>query len=189
MIPYKNEWLANILANFSIFQSIPDSWAIDQLFPVIPLSHHDTKPSQKATIVDITCDSDGCLEKFIDRSNMTDYPRPTCPDGKTLLFRLFLVGAYQESLANEHNLFGATDEIEVIMDEDGRWQISKITEGDKVAELLTTRNYDIRELTSSYEAQLQKKLSCGNIEEKKKNELKKFLEDQLNETPYLQQKS
>ena len=82
-----------------------------------------------------------------------------------------------------------TEDVNVTMDEDGNWEISKVTEGDKVAELLTTRNYDIRELTSSYEAQLQKKLSCGNIEEKEKIELKKFLEDQLNETPYLQQKS
>ena len=156
---------------------------------MIPLSHHHTKPSQKATIVDITCDSDGCLEKFIDRSNVRTILDLHSPDGKPYFLGFFLVGAYQESLANEHNLFGATDEIEVIMDEDGEWQISKITEGDKVAELLTTRNYVINELTSSYDAQLQEKLSSGNIDENKKNEIKKFLEDQLEDTPYLQQKA
>ncbi len=181
--------VSKYLANFSIFQSIPDSWAIDQLFPVIPLSHHHKKPSQKATIVDITCDSDGCLEKFIDRSNVRTILDLHTPDGKPYFLGFFLVGAYQESLANEHNLFGATDEIEVTMDEGGEWKISKITEGDKIAELLTTRNYVIKELTSSYEAQLQEKLSSGNIDENKKNEIKKLLEDQLEDTPYLQQKS
>ena len=99
------------------------------------------------------------------------------------------MGAYQESLANEHNLFGATDEVEVIMDENGDWKISKITEGDKVAELLTTRNYVISELTSSYEEQLQAKLSSGNISEKHKDDIEKFLKDQLNDSPYLHQKA
>ena len=185
---FKNEWLANIW-HFSIFQSIPDSWAIDQLFPVIPLSHHEKKPSQKATIVDITCDSDGCLEKFIDRKNVRTILDLHAPDEKPYFLGFFLVGAYQESLANEHNLFGATDEVEVIMDENGDWKISKITEGDKVAELLTTRNYVISELTSSYEEQLQAKLSSGNISEKHKDDIEKFLKDQLNDSPYLHQKA
>ena len=156
---------------------------------MIPLSHHEKKPSQKATIVDITCDSDGCLEKFIDRKNVRTILDLHAPDEKPYFLGFFLVGAYQESLANEHNLFGATDEVEVIMDENGDWKISKITEGDKVAELLTTRNYVISELTSSYEEQLQAKLSSGNISEKHKDDIEKFLKDQLNDSPYLHQKA
>ena len=84
--------VSKYLANFSIFQSIPDSWAIDQLFPVIPLSHHEKKPSQKATIVDITCDSDGCLEKFIDRKNVRTILDLHAPDEKPYFFRIFSRG-------------------------------------------------------------------------------------------------
>ena len=90
--------VSKYLANFSIFQSIPDSWAIDRYF-CDTLSHHHTKSSQKATIVDITCDSDGCLENSIDRSNVRTILDLHGPDGKPYFLGFFLVGAYQESLA------------------------------------------------------------------------------------------
>ena len=153
------------------------------------LSHHEKKPSQKATIVDITCDSDGCLEKFIDRKDVRTILDLHAPDGKPYFLGFFLVGAYQESLANEHNLFGATDEIEVTMNESGKWEISKVTEGDKVAELLETRNYVIKELTDSYERQLSEKVTSGNITEKEKSDIEELLKKQLTDTPYLQQNS
>jgi len=143
------------LANFSMFQSIPDAWAIDQLFPVVPLSEHATKPSQKATIVDITCDSDGCLDRFVDSRDvkkLLDLHKPSNDEPYYLGF--FLVGAYQESLATEHNLFGAINEAEIVIGIDGSWDITKTTNGDPISELLECRNYDMEEIFLSFEDQL-----------------------------------
>ncbi|MCX6123527.1 MAG: biosynthetic arginine decarboxylase [Proteobacteria bacterium] len=145
--------VSKYLANFSIFQSIPDSWSIEQLFPVMPLSRHDEKPSLKATIVDITCDSDGCLNTFIDRSDTKTVLELHPPSDSPYYIGFFLVGAYQESLANEHNLFGAIHEAEIHVTPDGEWEITKITQGDPIDELLISRNYDMDEIKQNYKKQ------------------------------------
>lgn len=142
------------LANFSIFQSIPDSWSIDQLFPVLPLSRHSEKPTLKAKIVDITCDSDGCLDQFVDSKNVKRALDLHASDGQPYYLGFFLVGAYQESLANEHNLFGAINEAEIKIDDDGSWEITKVTGGDPIDELLECRNYDIEALKVNFLEQL-----------------------------------
>lgn len=143
------------LANFSMFQSIPDAWSIDQLFPVMPLSRHDESPSHKATIIDITCDSDGCLDRFIDSREIKDTLDLHSPDGKPYYIGFFLVGAYQESLSNEHNLFGAIHEVEVFMKSDGSWVIDKVTQGDPIDELLESRNYEKSEIFGAYQYQVK----------------------------------
>lgn len=155
--------VSKYLANFSMFQSIPDSWAIDQLFPVMPLSRHDEKPSLKATIVDITCDSDGCLDSFIDRADVKTALELHVWNGDPYYVGFFLVGAYQESLANEHNLFGAIHEAEVHINVDGDWEITKITKGDPIDELLWSRNYDLAEMQGCYELQLSKVVKEGHM--------------------------
>jgi len=155
--------VSKYLANFSIFQSIPDSWAIDQLFPVMPLSRHDEKPLIKATIVDITCDSDGCLTTFIDRADVKTVLDLHPPTDFPYYIGFFLVGAYQESLANEHNLFGAIHEAEIRFDKDGDWQIAKITNGDPIGELLESRNYSMPEIFEKYQLQLKKSVDRGLI--------------------------
>ncbi len=179
--------VSKFLANFSIFQSIPDSWSIDQLFPVIPLSHHEKKPTHKATIVDITCDSDGCLEKFIDRRDMRNVLELHSPSSKPYYLGFFLVGAYQESLANEHNLFGAINEAEIIMKEDGKWEITKTTIGDPIEELLITRNYEIPLLWDSFNIQLQRAAESQNISEAEGEQIKKSLHEYLQASPYLRE--
>ncbi len=157
--------VSKYLANFSIFQSIPDSWAIDQLFPVMPIARHDEKPSLKATIVDITCDSDGCLSKFIDRADTKTVLELHPPVAETPYYiGFFLVGAYQESLANEHNLFGAINEAEIHFDEEGDWKITKITTGDPIDELLVSRNYSMEEIHTSYSSQLQEKVKANLLD-------------------------
>jgi arginine decarboxylase len=153
--------VSKYLANFSIFQSIPDSWSIEQLFPVMPLSRHDEKPTLKATIVDITCDSDGCLTTFIDRADTKTVLELHPPSDSPYYIGFFLVGAYQESLANEHNLFGAIHEAEVHSTPDGEWSITKITQGDPIDELLISRNYDMEELRANYKAQCEHAESKG----------------------------
>ncbi len=179
--------VSKFLANFSIFQSIPDAWSIDQLFPVLPLSHHAEKPTHKATIVDITCDSDGCLEKFVDRADVKNVLDLHSPSEKPYYLGFFLVGAYQESLANEHNLFGAINEAEFTMKENGDWELQKATVGDPIEELLASRNYDISLLLESFQSQLHDAVNLHELSEDLcKNYLAK-LHGLLNASPYLKE--
>ncbi len=168
------------LANFSMFQSIPDAWSIDQLFPVMPLSRHDEVPSHKATIVDITCDSDGCLDRFIDQKSVKDVLDLHTPDGKPYYIGFFLVGAYQESLANEHNLFGAIHEAEVRLDEAGV-SCEKITEGDPISELLMCRNFSAEEMRKSY----KKQLAAGELSAAENERIMGIIRNSFEGYPYL----
>ena len=178
--------VSKYLANFSIFQSIPDAWAIDQLFPVMPLSRHGEKPSQKGTIVDITCDSDGCLSKFVDRRDVKTVldlhpPTPNIP----YYIGFFLVGAYQESLANEHNLFGAINEAEIRITPDGNWEIDKITTGDPIDELLASRNYDLKGISLSFQEQIKIGEVEGRIKKGHAPKLLARLKNYMKGYPYL----
>lgn len=174
--------VSKYLANFSIFQSIPDAWSIDQLFPVMPLSRHDEKPSHKASIVDITCDSDGCIDRFIDRREVRSALDLHIPNDQPYYIGFFLVGAYQESLANEHNLFGAINEAEIRC-KTGKWEIVKTTEGDDIGELLTCRNYSVEEIQGSCNLQL------NNFSDKKDAEAaSQRIETFLHSYPYLLEK-
>jgi arginine decarboxylase len=177
--------VSKYLANFSIFQSIPDSWAIDQLFPVMPLSRHSERPSLKGTIVDITCDSDGSLENFVDQVDSRKSLDLHTPNNEPYYLGFFLVGAYQEALSNEHNLFGATFESEVFINDSGDWTISKITVGDPVDELLTCRNYDIEDMVTSYKRQLTQSENKGFITKDEKTGIFEELKNRLRGYPYL----
>jgi arginine decarboxylase len=177
--------VSKYLANFSMFQSIPDSWAIDQLFPVMPLSRHDEKPSHKATIVDITCDSDGCLDSFIDRADVKTSLDLHVPNNDPYYIGFFLVGAYQESLANEHNLFGAIHEAEIYINPDGEWEITKITKGDPIDELLVSRNYDMKEISGCYELQFDKVVAEGRLTAEEAKDNLERLTKSMRSYPYL----
>ena len=177
--------VSKYLANFSIFQSIPDSWAIDQLFPVMPLSRHEEKPTHKATIVDITCDSDGCLTTFIDRADVKTTLDLHAPSDLPYYIGFFLTGAYQESLANEHNLFGAIHEAEVRLNDDGGWEITKLTSGDPIAELLESRNYSMNEIYEKYQMQLGRAVSSGRLSADESSEILENLVKFSKGYPYL----
>lgn len=182
----QGDMVGKYLANFSIFQSIPDAWSIDQLFPVMPLSHHDKKPSVKARVVDITCDSDGCLDRFIDRHDVRrelDLHSPENDEPYYLGF--FLVGAYQESLANEHNLFGAIDEVEVVVNADGGWDVIKVTPGDPIDELLVSRNYDMEQLKRAYREQFEAAVAEGRVTPESAAGHVELLVKSLGSSPYL----
>lgn len=181
----QEQMVSKYLANFSIFQSIPDSWSIGQLFPVVPLSQHHKKPTHKAKIVDITCDSDGCLEKFVDRRDVKKVLDLHSPEDEPYFLGFFLVGAYQESLANEHNLFGAINEVEVQVDKDGNWQMSKLTSGDPIDELLECRNYDIEGLKRSFLEQAQFSAGQGRIDKARAAHITERLFQLLKSYPYL----
>lgn len=177
--------VSKYLANFSIFQSIPDSWSIEQLFPVMPLSRHDEKPTLKATIVDITCDSDGCLTTFIDRADTKTVLELHPPSDSPYFIGFFLVGAYQESLANEHNLFGAIHEAEIHVTPDGDWEITKTTQGDPIDELLISRNYDMEEIKSNYRKQCLAAEAKGTMTPAQTQDICERLEKFTKGYPYL----
>ncbi len=133
-----NERLADkLFCNFSVFQSMPDAWAIDQIFPVVPLQRLDEPPRRRGRIMDLTCDSDGTLKRYVDRQSVeTTLPVHAIEPGERYLLGFFLVGAYQEILGDMHNLFGDTHSVNVELDEDGRWRLQDPLRGDMACDLL-----------------------------------------------------
>lgn len=139
-----NKSLADkLIANFSIFQSMPDHWAIEQLFPVMPVHRLKEKPSLSATLCDITCDSDGKMEKFTDLKDVREEIPLHEPKGSEPYYlAFFLTGAYQDILGMRHNLFGAPNEVMVQVDEDENFKIQHVVRADTVDDMLRSVNYD-----------------------------------------------
>ncbi|MEI6593746.1 MAG: arginine decarboxylase, partial [Holophagaceae bacterium] len=139
-----NKSLADkLIANFSIFQSMPDHWAIEQLFPVMPIHRLKEKPGLSATLCDITCDSDGKMEKFIDLKDVRDeIPLHEPRGGEAYYVAFFLTGAYQDILGMRHNLFGAPNEAHIMVHEDDTFKIQHIVKGDTVDHVLRSVHYD-----------------------------------------------
>ncbi len=128
--------------NFSIFQSLPDAWAIEQLFPIMPVHRLDEKPERKAVLADLTCDSDGKLARFIDeRGQKSILEVHAIRKGQPYLMGFFLVGAYQEILGDMHNLFGDTNVVHVDLDTKGKPKLTQVVGGEKVGELLSYVEY------------------------------------------------
>src|SRR5512145_595372 len=137
--------------NFSLFQSLPDSWAIDQIFPIMPIQRLDEKPTRSATIQDITCDSDGKIDNFISTRNLSYYlPVHTLRPKESYYMGAFLVGAYQEILGDLHNLFGDTNAVHVSVSDDG-YSIDQIIDGETVAEVLEYVQYNPKKLVRTVE--------------------------------------
>ncbi|HHH35822.1 MAG TPA: biosynthetic arginine decarboxylase [Gammaproteobacteria bacterium] len=133
--------------NFSIFQSIPDVWAIDQIFPIMPLHRLEEPPTRRAVITDITCDSDGRIDHYVDREGVeSTLPLHAVSSGGDYLLGIFLVGAYQEILGDMHNLFGDTHAVNVVLEPDGGHRLSEPQRGDTVDEVLRYVRYDTEEL-------------------------------------------
>ncbi len=122
--------------NFSVFQSMPDAWAVGQLFPLVPIHRLDTKPTRSAVLADITCDSDGKIDKFIDLHDVKSLIELHEPGDQPYYLGAFLVGAYQEILGDLHNLFGDTNTVIVTLHPDGEYEIQSVVEGDTVTEVL-----------------------------------------------------
>lgn len=127
--------------NFSMFQSLPDSWAVDQLFPIMPIHRLAEEPSRRAILADITCDSDGKIDRFIDKRDVKSVLELHPLTGEDYLLGIFFVGAYQEILGDLHNLFGDTNTVHVSLGEDGRYFIDHVVEGDTVTDVLKYVSY------------------------------------------------
>ena len=149
--------------NFSLFQSLPDSWGIDQLFPIMPIQRLDEKPTRSATLQDITCDSDGKISAYVNYNQQTSYlPLHAINYGEHYYIGVFLVGAYQEILGNMHNLFGDTNAVHVTVDEDG-YSIDKTIDGETVADVLEYVQYDPKRLVRRLESWVSRAVKEGRI--------------------------
>ena len=171
-LPYVPDDLANLerdmadtyFVNFSVFQSLPDSWAINQLFPVLPLHRHDEQPTRHAVLADITCDSDGKVDRFIDLRDVkrTLELHPLRPNEPYYL-GFFLIGAYQEILGDMHNLFGDPNIVHVDLDEQGRPRLSHVVRGDRIQEVLGYVEYFEENLLSRLRRHIERSLEEGRM--------------------------
>ncbi len=149
--------------NFSVFQSLPDSWAIDQLFPIMPLHRLTERPSRRAVLADITCDSDGKIDHFIDRREVKDVLELHALNQDDYYLGIFLVGAYQEILGDLHNLFGDTHAVQVSMAPGGGYLIDHVVAGDTVTEVLNYVSYNRDDLVAKVRRFTEHALRQGKI--------------------------
>jgi arginine decarboxylase len=149
--------------NFSLFQSLPDAWAIDQIFPIMPIHRLNEEPVRNATIQDMTCDSDGKIDNFISTKNTPHQIPVHSLKGKDPYYMgVFLVGAYQEILGDLHNLFGDTNAVHVSVDSDG-YRIEKIIDGESVAEVLDYVQYNSKKMVRTVEGWVTSSVKAGII--------------------------
>ena len=176
---------AKYLANFSVFRSMPDNWALEQLFPIVPIHKLNKKPTEYATLCDITCDSDGIVDKFVDLHDV----KPVLELHKLskeepYYLAVMLVGAYQEVMGNNHNLFGAPHEAHIFIGEDGHI-IKKVIYGATLGDMLATVRYDTNQLHDQFRRQVMRRIKDGEISTKEGNSLIEFYENQAESYTYL----
>lgn len=171
--------------NFSIFQSMPDSWAIDHLFPIMPIHRLDEKPVNRGILADITCDSDGKIDQFIGKST----PGSVLPlhpfTGEDYYIGAFMVGAYQEILGDLHNLLGDSNAVHVSVDENGRASIDEVIEGDTVTEVLQYVQYDTEQLRRNFRKSVEAAVRSDRLTIEEGTRLRRFYEQGLSGYTYL----
>ena len=190
--PEELEDLENILSdiyfcNMSVFQSLPDSWAIDQLFPIMPIHRLEECPQRRAVLADITCDSDGKIDRFVSHREVKrtlelhDYRA-----GEEYYLAAFLVGAYQETLGDLHNLFGDTHVVHIRLADDGTWCIDEVVMGDTANRVLEYMEYDVAELYPALARDCERAIRAGRMTVAESQALKRFYEGELNGYAYLE---
>jgi arginine decarboxylase len=173
--------------NFSVFQSLPDSWAIDQLFPVAPIHRLNEKPSRRTVLADMTCDSDGKIDRFIDvRDIERTLPVHELVTGQNYYLGVFLTGAYQETLGGLHNLFGDTHVVHIGLDESLEWQVEETVEGDTAAEVLGYLQYDVDALWARLELSCKLAIEHGRLTREEALEILAFYRAELGGYTYLE---
>ena len=150
--------------NMSVFQSLPDAWAIGQMFPIAPIQRLDEEPRRRAVLADLTCDSDGKIKRFIDlRGVKSQLEVHDVRPGEPYFMAFFLVGAYQEILGDMHNLFGDTNVVHVDLDGEGRPRLTHVVRGDRVREVLEYVDYSEEELLRQLRAHVEGALDAGRL--------------------------
>jgi len=175
-----------VVCNFSVFQSIPDHWALDQLFPVIPIHRLREKPERRATLVDITCDSDGEIDKFVDLKDIKEaLELHALTDGEPYWLAIVLIGAYQDTMGDLHNLFGSVNEAHLVVDDDGKVHVKRIRRGNSVRETLAAFGYDAKDLAARLQAILEDKQNNESITPREARQLLSEYRGQFDAYTYL----
>jgi arginine decarboxylase len=183
-------------SNFSLFQSLIDAWAIDQVFPVMPIQRLDERPERRGTLVDITCDSDGKLERFplgaevanslpLHALRSGDNGGPAGPIEPYYL-GVFLTGAYQETLGDLHNLFGDTHAVHVRFDADGEWELEEIVEGDTVRDVLRYVQFNPEEMRRTLRREIERSVKRKRLTLEEGVAMQRFLDDGIAGYTYLE---
>ena len=175
-----------IVCNFSVFQSIPDHWALDQLFPVVPIHRLREKPERRATLVDITCDSDGEIDKFVDLKDIKEALEVHALNGgEPYYLAIVLIGAYQDTMGDLHNLFGSVNEAHVVVDDEGKVHIQRIRRGNSVRETLAAFGYDAKDLAARLQAILEDRQNRDGISPREARQLLSEYRGQFDAYTYL----
>ncbi|HMG74980.1 MAG TPA: biosynthetic arginine decarboxylase [Pyrinomonadaceae bacterium] len=176
---------AKYLANFSVFKSLPDHWALDQLFPIVPIQKLNKPPTEFATLCDITCDSDGVVDKFVDLHDVKQVLElhKLEPD-ESYYVAFMLVGAYQEVMGNNHNLFGTPNEAQIHIDEDG-YLIKKVIRGTTVGEAVGRARYERGLLHDGFRRQVTQRIKDDELSEAEGAELVNFYESRFDAYTYI----
>jgi len=182
------DWLLSetYFCNFSLFQSLPDSWAIKQLFPIMPIHRLDERPTHQAVLGDITCDSDGKVERFIDRRDVKRTLPVHALDDRPYYLGAFLVGAYQEILGDMHNLFGDTNAVHVCMADNDEVVVEAVIKGDTVSEVLQYVEFDPRVLVRQMRSSVEQAIRENRIDDRQAGRLLRFYEAGLEGYTYLE---
>ncbi len=175
-----------VVCNFSVFQSLPDHWAVDQLFPVVPIHRLREKPGRLATLVDITCDSDGEMDKFVDLKDIKDALELHPLDGdEPYCLAMLLVGAYQDTMGDLHNLFGSVNEADVVVDDAGKLHIKRVRRGNSVRETLAAFGYEARDLAARLQAVLEERQAQNGLSPREARQLLSEYRGQFDAYTYL----
>jgi arginine decarboxylase len=178
------------LANFSLFQTAPDHWAFDQLFPIVPVHRLGERPSHETTIVDITCDSDGKIDRFIDLVDVRDTLslHPINP-GEPYFLGMFLIGGYQDIMGDMHNLFGRVNEVHVFCDDEDPedFYMEEVIPGDTIEKVLSRVQYAPTDLAKKLKTAIEHEVREGHIKPKEGVSLIDFYEETMNGYTYLRE--
>ena len=176
---------AKYLTNFSVFRSVPDHWALDQLFPIVPIHYLNKSPTEYATLCDITCDSDGVIDKFVDLHDVKQVLElHALVPGETYYLALMLVGAYQEVMGNNHNLFGTPHEAHIHIDDEG-YLIKKVIRGTTVGDATSGARYERSLLHDGFRRLISQRVKDGELSEADGAELAQFYESRYDAYTYL----
>ena len=176
---------AKYLTNFSVFRSVPDHWALDQLFPIVPIHYLNKPPTEYATLCDITCDSDGVVDKFVDLHDVKQVLElHSLTPGETYYLAFLLVGAYQEVMGNNHNLFGTPNEAHIYIDDEG-YLIKKVIRGTTVGEATERARYEKSLLHDGFRRLINQRVKEGELSEADGADLSQFYESRYDAYTYL----
>ena len=178
------------LCNFSLFRSAPDAWAIGQLFPIMPIHKLDETPTDFATLVDVTCDSDGCIKKFVDLKDVKQvlelHDFNALKPNEPYYLAIFLVGAYQEVMGSFHNLFGLPNEAQIVIDADGRYHVTKLVPASKISDMLSFARYDKTQCVENFRRLLSSQINIGKLDASKASDAIQQYEAAVGGSTYLE---